>query len=281
MPGEQDNAMSSTRIRLAALAVASLAVAACLAQGQTTAGLNAPQLFEKGMNLLTGSGVSRSGFDAIEYFQRSADLGYAPAQVVMGYFFETGKFTAKEPAQALSWYKKAAAGGDPLAQWLAGRMIYAGSVPPRDLNEASELLQSAAKQGNPFAEYLLGKIKLERQLYSQAADLLRQAAEQGLPQAQQQLAILLRDGQGVSIDRFEAYVWLLLSDRAGNRSVAGDLQALEADLGTNEMERAKSKAQAMEGSVTRSVVAHGCTGWPGEFDTIPTPPPPDLQRFCR
>jgi hypothetical protein len=37
----------------------------------------------------------------------------------------------------------------------------------------------------------------------------------------------------------------------------------------------------MERSVTRSVTAHGCTGWPGEFDAIPAPPPPDLQRFCR
>jgi TPR repeat protein len=102
-----------------------------------------------------------------------------------------------------------------------------------------------------------------------------------LPQAQQRLAILLRDGQGVAQNKFEAYVWLVLSAQAGNNSVANDMQALESDLGSNEVERAKSKARAMEGSVTRAVAAHGCTGWPGEFAAIPAAPPPDVQKFCR
>ncbi|HET6180873.1 MAG TPA: tetratricopeptide repeat protein [Candidatus Sulfotelmatobacter sp.] len=164
-------------------------------QAQTTAGLNAPQLYEKGMNALVGSSVTQSGVDAVEYFRRSADLGYAPAQVALGYFYETGTFAPKEPAQALSLYKKAALQDDPLAQWLAGRMVYASMVSPRDLNEAVALLQTSADHGNPFGQYLLGKIKLVRQEYSQSVQWLRKAAEQGLPQAQQQLAIRLRDGQ--------------------------------------------------------------------------------------
>ena len=114
-----------------------------------------------------------------------------------------------------------------------------------------------------------------------ALALFRKAAEQGLPQAQEQLAKLLQGGQGVPQDKFEAYVWMLVSSDAGNRRIASDLQALEADLGTTQVEQAKAKAREMEGSVTRSVAAHGCTGWPGEFDTVPAPPPPDLQRFCR
>jgi len=267
--------------RVLAFLLTSFALTLALGNAQTTAGLNAPQLYEKGMNALVGSRVTQSGVDAMEYFRRSADLGYAPAQVVLGYFYETGTFTPKEPAQALSLYKKAAQQDDPLAQWLAGRMVYAGTLSPRDLNEAVALLQTAADHGNPFGQYLLGKIKLERQDYSQSAQWLRKAAEQGLPQAQQQLAILLRDGQGVPRDKFEAYVWMILSQEAGNRAVAADLQALEADLGSNQTEQAKSKSREMETSVTRTVNARGCTGWPGEFAAIPTSPPPDLQKFCR
>ncbi len=233
------------------------------------------------MNALVGSDATRSGANAIEYFHRSADLGYAPAEVVLGYLYETGTFTPKEPGQALSWYKKAAHQDDPLAQWLAGRLIYAGVVAPRDLNEAAGYLQSATGHGNPFGQYLLGQIKLERQDYPNAAALFRAASQQGLPQAQQQFARLLRDGQGVPQDKFEAYIWMLASNDAGNREVAGDLQALEADLGTTQVEQAKNRARQLETSVTRSVVAHGCTGWPGEFATIPAPPPPDLQKFCR
>ncbi len=233
------------------------------------------------MNALMGSSVTRSDLNAIEYFRRSAELGFAPAQVVLGYLFETGRATPVNPREALDWYKKAAQQDDPLAKWLAGRIIYAGSIPGRDLNDASGFLQSAADQGDPFGEYLLGRVKLERQEYSAAAAWFGKAAQQGLPQAQEQQAKLLRDGEGVALDKFEAYVWMLVSNDAGNRRVASDLQALEAELGTNQVEQAKIKAREMERSVSRSVNAHGCTGWPGEFDLIPAPPPPDVQRFCR
>jgi TPR repeat protein len=258
-----------------------LCVGAPFTSHAQTAGSDAPQLFEKGMNALTGSPTTQSGADAIEFIRRSADLGYSPAQVVLGYFYETGTFTPKEPAQALSLYKKAAQQDDPLAEWLAGRIIFAGVVPPRDLNDAGSLFKTSAQHGNPFAEYLLGKVNLERQQFAQAAQSFRQAAEQGLPQAQLQFGRLLRDGRGVQQDRSQAYVWMLLSNGAGDSDAAQDLQQLEANLGTTEIEHAKSRAQELEGTANRAVAAHGCTGWPGEFADIPAAPPPDLQRFCR
>ena len=269
-------------MRIRALVIFAIGFAiGCTAGAAQTAGLNAPQLFDQGMNALMGSSVTRSDANAMEYFHRSADLGFAPAQVVLGYLFETGRGTAVNAREAFGWYKKAAQQDDPLAQWLAGRMIYAGSVPGRDLNEASAFFQSAADHGDAFGEYLLGRVKLDRQDYPNAVAWLGKAAQQGLPQAQEQLAKLLRDGQGVAQDKFEAYVWMLVSNDAGNRRVASDLQALEAELGSNRVEAAKTKAREIESSVTRSVNAHGCTGWPGEFDEIPAPPPPDLQKFCR
>jgi uncharacterized protein len=266
---------------LAALAVCLVFSCISGAAQTTAAGPGAPELFSKGMNALVGSSATRSPANAIEYFRRSAEAGYAPAQVVLGYLYETGHVTTADPREAFEWYKKAAQQDDPLAQWLAGRIIYTGQVPGRDLNQAIGFLQSSADHGNPFGEYLLGRIKLERQDYSSAAAWFRKAAEQGLPQAQEQLAKLLQGGQGVPQDKFEAYMWMLLSSDAGNRRLASDLQALEADLGTNQVEQAKAKAREMEGTVTRSVAAHGCTGWPGEFDAVPAAPPPDLQRFCR
>ncbi len=269
------------RGRFLSVLLVCLGVASQLTAQTATAGLNAPQLFDKGMNALMGSGVTRSDLNAIEYFHRSAELGFAPAQVVLGYLLETGRGSAVSPREAFDWYRKAAQQDDPLAEWLAGRVIYAGAIPGRDLNEASGFFQSAANHGDAFGEYLLGQVKLERQDYPGAASWFRKAAEQGLPQAQEQLAKLLRDGQGVTVDRFEAYAWMLVSNDAGNRRVMGDLQGLEAELGTNQVEQAKTKAREMESSVTRNVTAHGCTGWVGEFDVIPAAPPPDIQKFCR
>ena len=83
-----------------------LGVASQLTAQTATAGLNAQQLFDKGMNALMGSGVTRSDLNAIEYFHRSAELGFAPAQVVLGYLLETGRGSAVSPREAFDWYKK-------------------------------------------------------------------------------------------------------------------------------------------------------------------------------
>ena len=257
-------------------------LACATANAQTlTAGLNAADLFEKGMHALQGSSASRGELNAVEYFHRSAELGFGPAQVVLGYLNETGRSIPEDPRVAFEWYKKAAQQDDPLAQWLMGRLIYSGAIAPRDLNQARAWLQKSAAHDDPFAEYLLGKIALERQDYASSAEPFRRAAQQGLPQAQREFGLLLLDGQGIPQDRFEAYVWLLVSNDAGNHAVTNDLQALEAQLGSTQVELAKARARELQRSTTRSVVAHGCTGWSGEFDTVPAPPPPDLQRFCR
>lgn len=246
-----------------------------------TAGASAPGLFAKGMNALEGSSATRSAVNAIEYFRQSAELGYTPAQVVLGYFYETGMGTTPDVREALDFYKRAAQQDDPLAEWLVGRMILSGEVPPRDLNEAARWLEKSSAQGNAFADYLLGKVALERSNYGRAAIFFSKAAEQGLPQAQSQLALLLRDGQGVPQDKFKAYVWMLVSSDQGFRKNDVQIQALEAELSGAQVELAKAKARELEGSATRNVTARGCSGWSGELDETPAPPPPEIQRFCR
>jgi uncharacterized protein len=274
--------MQTMRSRGLTVVAICLVLACASGQAQTiTAGLDAAAWFEKGMNALEGSSATGSGANAIDYFRRSSDLGFAPAQVVLGYLYETGRNTTADPHEALEWYQKAARQDDPLAQWLVGREIYLGEVPPRDLNQAASWLEKSSAHDDPFAEYLLGKIALERNDYARSRDRFRQAAEKGLPQAQQQLAMLLRDGKGLPVDKFAAYVWMLVSYDGGLRTTATDLQALEAELSGTQLDQAKSEARAREGSTARTVVAHGCTGWHGEFDVVPAPPPPDLQRFCR
>lgn len=238
------------------------------------------ELFDKGMDALVGTGPSRSDLNALDYL-RAANLGYAPAQVALGSLYQTGRSVIRDPRQALEWYTKAAQQDDPLAAWLAGSLIFSRDGVLRDINEAGVWFRKSAQHGDPFGEYLeylLGMVKLERREYKEAAEWFRKAAIQGLPQAQQQLGTLLRHGQGVKQDKREAYMWLLLSFESGNSSLASELQALEADLFSNQVEEAKIKARSVG---IRAAVAHGCTGWPGEFQLVPAPPPPETQRYCR
>ena len=249
-------------------------------------------LFERGMNALRGSATARDHVSALDYFEQAAHEGYGPAQVVLGYFAETGTFVPRGPQQAASYYAKAAEQNDRVGQWALGKLYFSGDAGTRDLARAQEWLLRAADQGDPFGAYLLGLVKLERQDYSAAATRFRNAAEQGLPQAQQRLAVLLKDGRGVTQDRAEAYMWLLLSVHTGRSRSEGSalvpaidsnylLGELESALGGTAVERAKTKAREMETSVDRSRVAQGCTGWKGEFDDVPATPPPDIQQFCR
>lgn len=246
---------------------------------QAALGTNAPRLFDQGLDALAGIGVGQNDLNAIDYFRRSADLGYAPAQTVMGYFYETGVKVTADPNAAAEWYKKAAKQDDRVGEWLLGRLYYTAAI-PRDLDAAETWLKRAANQGDPYGAYLLGLVKLERNDYVSAAAMFRKAAMLGIPLAQQQLGELLKDGKGIDADKTQAYAWLLVSYDAGNRNAANSLPAIEAAIGAAQVTAAKAKARDLEQTATRAVVARGCTGWPGEFDAVPTAPPPDIQRFC-
>jgi uncharacterized protein len=243
--------------------------------------INPPALFEKGMNALTGTGFSRNDLTGVGLIRQSADLGYAPAQAAMGYFAEAGFGVPSDVNEAASFYTKAAAQSDRVAEWVLGRMYFTGIGEPRNLNEAERWLTKAANQGDPFAQFLLGSVKLERNDYPAAATWFGKAAQQGLPQAQEQLGLLLKQGRGVPTNKVDAYVQLLLSFDAGLQSSVEDLKQLETDLTSTQIEQAKSKTRQIQAISSRAVVSRGCTGWQGEFNAVPTTPPPDLHSFCR
>jgi tetratricopeptide (TPR) repeat protein len=266
----------SPRIPVLCLAAVLLTPFLCYAQSP-----NPERLFEIGMNALTGIGDSYNEQTALENIRRSADVGYAPAQVMLGYFYETGRLVTREPGQAADWYKKASKQGDPIGSWLLGRLYYTGTGVPHDLNLAAAALQKAASQDDPFGEYLLGMVLLERPNYPQAASWFRKAALQGLPQAQLQLGLLLQDGKGMNVDKTQAYQWLLMSYEAGNQAAASPLRQLEGELSSSQIDQAKDQVRELQQTSNRVVVARGCTGWPGEFDAVPAPPPPDIQTYCR
>jgi TPR repeat protein len=233
------------------------------------------------MDAITGVGTSRNDSLGIDYFRRSADLGYGPAQIALAYYYETGTFLARDPSQAVDLYRKAAQQGNPLAGWLAGRLYFLGSTALRDSDAAQKWLKLSADQNNAFGAYYLGRLMADRD-YTKAPKLYKIAADQGLPQAQYFYAKALRDGRGIPLDRFTAYVWYTIAADAGYGAAGPDLGELHNGgyLTTDQISEAKAKARDLEQVVIRAVTARGCSGWDGEFDEFPTPPPPKLQRFC-
>jgi uncharacterized protein len=254
------------------------ALLSALASAQST---SPDALYERGMDAITGVGSAEDDAQGLEYFRRSAEVGYGPAQIALGYYYETGTSIAKDPAQALTLYRKAAQTGDPLAAWLTGRLYFLGSGTPRDLDAAQKWLKMSANQNNPYGAYYLGRLLADRDP-AKAVALYKVGADQGLPEAQYFYAKALKDGRGIAQDRVGAYVWMMIAADAGYTAAGQELSDLGSNngLGLEQIADARNKARDMEQVVIRAVNSRGCSGWDGEFDEFPTSPPPKLQRFC-
>ncbi|HSZ64384.1 MAG TPA: tetratricopeptide repeat protein [Terriglobales bacterium] len=264
-------------------ALSILSLAATLAWAQSS---SPESLYDRGVDAITGVGPSRNDTLGIDYFRQSAELGYGPAQIALGYYYETGTVVATDPAQAVDLYRKAAQQGDPLAGWLAGRRYYLGSGVPRDLDAARKWFKISADQNSAYGVYYLGRVMDDKDYAkadnAKAAALYKVAADQGLPQAQYFYAKALKDGRGIAKDPFTAYIWYSIAADAGYAAANADLGELNNNgaLTVDQITTARAKARDMEQVVIRAVTARGCSGWDGEFDEFPTPPPPKLQRFC-
>ncbi len=251
---------------------------ATLAFGQST---SPEALYDRGIDAITGVGPAHNDAEGLDYFRRSAEVGYGPAQIAIGYYYETGTVIARDEVQALNLYRKAAQTGDPLAAWLTGRLYLLGDGVPRDLDAAQKWLKMSAGQNNAYGAYFLGRLMADRDA-TKAPALYKIAADQGLPQAQYFYGKALKDGRGIPQDRFNAYVWLSIAADAGYNAAGPELGEISGTgfLSLDQIGAAKAKAKDMEQQVLRAVTSRGCSGWDGEFDDLPTPPPPKLQRFC-
>ena len=149
-------------------------------------------LYDRGVDAITGIGSTQNDSLGVDYFRRSADLGYGPAQIALAYYYETGTVLASNPGLAADLYRKAAQQGDPLDGWLAGRIYFLGNGVPRDPDAALKWLKLSADQNNAYGSYYLGRLMADRD-FTKAPKLYKIAADQGLPQAQYFYAKALKD----------------------------------------------------------------------------------------
>jgi TPR repeat protein len=252
----------------------------CLGAAQAQQSMPPSKYYQWGLNTLTSGRPRVYDKDALNDFRFAAEGGYAPAEVMLGYVYETGLSVPKDPAVAMQWYRKSADQDNQLAEWLLGRLYYTGNGTDQNLDEASKWFEKSASHGDPIAEYLLGKVDLDRKNYEAAAKLFRKAATRGSSQAAFQLAMLLKSGQGVAADNSEAYSWLIVSSDTGYKPATDQLAALAPQVGA-QLEEAKTKGRELERSASQAASQRGCTGWEGELDDIPAPPPPLTQMACQ
>ena len=108
----------------------------------------------------------------------------------------------------------------------------------------------------------------------------RLSAQRGNPFAQERLAKLLFKGVGgVARDPKEAYMWLLIAADLGNSRAPQSLQNMDSELGKREADAVRIQALALRDRIVASV-QHTCSGWLGQYDDSPVPPPLQSQPSC-
>ena len=167
-----------------------------------------------GILYLKGWGVRQDYGEALGYFHRAADRGNTPALIDLGYMNDSGLGTPVDHAAAAEWYRKAAERGDALGQNNLADLYLRGEGVPQNDALAFAWFQKAAEQGNTGARIKLG--------------------------------FLYANGRASSKDAEAAYAWIMAASLAGDHRGEGYLAALEAQLTSGQLARARQRAQELQ-----------------------------------
>jgi TPR repeat protein len=100
--------------------------------------------------------VDKNEAEAVRWYRKSAEQGYAAAQFVIAEAYDDGRGVAKDEVEAVRWYRKAAEQGDMRAQTNLGYAYANGEGIAKDGTEAVRWYRKAAENGYFMAQYNLG-----------------------------------------------------------------------------------------------------------------------------
>ena len=138
--------------------------------------------------------VLKNKKQAVYWYRKSAEQGYAEAQERLGLKYSRGDGVKQNKAEAVKWWRKAAEQGHKQAQYWMGWSCYNGNGIKKNHAEAFKWFYAAAQQGYMDAQYWVGFMyrwgQGTKQNYSEALKWFRKAALQGHKNAKERIADL-------------------------------------------------------------------------------------------
>ena len=166
-----------------------------------------------------GRGVEENVYKAFYWTQQAAEQGFALAQHKLALMYDKGRGVEEDPLEAFYWYKKAAVQGELLAQYNLGLMYYNGIGIEQNFEKAFYWFQKSAEQGEPLAQYNLAWMyyygRGVEKNVEQTFYWYKKAAEQGDADAQYNLGLMYYNGIGVEKDLEKAFYWYQKSAEQG------------------------------------------------------------------
>lgn len=164
-----------------------------------------------GVCYYNGQGVTQDYAEAVKWYRKAADQGYAYAQLVLGCCYANSQGVSLDHAEAVKWYRKAAEQGLAHAQFRLGLCYFKGQGVLKDCTEARMWFCKAADQGHAGAQNNLGVCYGNGngvpQDHAEEVKWYRKAVDQGNANAQFNLGLCCNKGQGVPLDHAEAAKW--------------------------------------------------------------------------
>ena len=172
-----------------------------------------------GMCYERGLGFEKSDAEAVKWYRKSAEQGYAIAQNNLGYMYSDGRGVEQSEAEAVKWYRKAAEQGHVYAQYNLGTCYDEGRGVKQSDAEAVKWYRKSAEQGDADAQNNLGVMyesgRGVEQSNVEAVKWYRKSAEQGDATAQCNLGVMYENGRGVEQSEAEAVKWYRKSAEQG------------------------------------------------------------------
>jgi TPR repeat protein len=191
-------------------------------------------LFYLGVAFRDGEGVEKDEKEAVRWFRKAAEQGYAMAQVELGKVYYYGQGVKKDNTEAIKWYRKAAEQGYSFGQYNLGQAYSEGVGVKEDIVEAVKWWRKAAEQGNVYAQnnlfytYRDGGKGLKKD-DKEAVKWLRKMAEQGDANSQNRMGRVYVSGFGLKRDLKEAAKWFRKAGEQGNADAQYNLGMMYAN----------------------------------------------------
>lgn len=150
----------------------------------------------------------------------AAQKGDPSAEFEVAARFAEGRGVAQDFKQATMWYSRAAQRGFAPAQYRLGTLFERGIGIKADAARAKIWYGRAAEQGHVKAMHNLAVLNSGREQnadYAMAVHWFTAAAERGLADSQYNLGVLYESGLGLPRDLKQAYHWLSLAARNGDK----------------------------------------------------------------
>jgi TPR repeat protein len=188
---------------------------------------------QRGDRYFYGQGVEQNYVEAMEWYRKAADQGFADAQHNIGALYENGWGVAKDIDQAKVWYQRAADRGDAFAKGALERLQ--SQTNPSAQNALPNAPFAAAPQEQsltPAEENQMGDRyyygRGAEQNYLKAMEWYGKAAAHGLADAQFNVGWLYENGWGVAQDVELAQTWYQRAAGQGDREAKAALDRLQS-----------------------------------------------------